>query len=481
MIIEEIKKELNRAFGKYTFVADGHYYLCNGKRVGISTTGLIHQYSQEFDSETIAQRVATKRNVPVDEILEEWRIENLHSTIKGSMIHEYAQSLWEQKEYTFDYSQVPKEIDLERLKSDIAKLIPQADNFYNDYKDMYTLIGCEMYLGDEEFDECGATDQLMFNNYTQEIAVWDYKTNKEIVYKTKYNQKMKVPLQKFDDVNHVHYSLQLCDYSHKITKNTGLKIGEKMLIHFDINKPNYTIIEPLDMMEEAKEILEMRRVKNMNSVPVLIYGKSGTGKSTSLRNFKNEDIAIINVLGKPLPFKNVLKNIVTTDDYATVLENIKKTSRKIVVIDDAGYLITNQFMRTHSKGGGGNAVFAVYNELADNFWSLISEIKKIPGGKTVYFVMHEDVNEFGIYRPKTIGKLLDDKVCIEGMFTIAIRTMIEDGKYIFRLKNNGNDVTKTPFDMFDKECMENDLKELDTVIKEYYDLNKVEDKKEEEN
>ena len=104
------------------------------------------------------------------------------------------------------------------------------------------------------------------------------------------------------------------------------------------------------------------------------------------------------------------------------------------------------------------------------------KLKKYQGGKTVYFVMHEDVNEFGIYRPK-IGKLLDDKVCIEGMFTIAIRTMIEDGKYIFRLKNNGSDVTKTPFDMFDKDFMDNDLKEL-AVIKEYYELDKIEDKKE---
>ena len=88
MTVKEIKDKLDLAFGKYEFVADGHYYLCNGKRVGISTTGLIHQYSQEFDSETVAQRVATKRNVSVEEVLEEWRIENLHSTIKGSMIHE---------------------------------------------------------------------------------------------------------------------------------------------------------------------------------------------------------------------------------------------------------------------------------------------------------------------------------------------------------------------------------------------------------
>ena len=131
---------------------------------------------------------------------------------------------------------------------------------------MYSLIACEMYLGEKITTSGGATDQLMFNNYTQEVAVWDYKTNKEIVYKTKYNQKMKVPLNKFDDVNHIHYSLQLCDYAYKIIKNTGLEVKEKTIIHFDITKDNYTIIEPLDMMEEAKEILEMRRkIKNENS------------------------------------------------------------------------------------------------------------------------------------------------------------------------------------------------------------------------
>ena len=95
MTVEEIKEKLNKAFGKYEFVSNGHYYLC--KRVGISTTGLIHQYGNEFDSETMAQRVATKRGITPEEVLEEWRVENLHSTIKGCMVHEYAQSLWEQK------------------------------------------------------------------------------------------------------------------------------------------------------------------------------------------------------------------------------------------------------------------------------------------------------------------------------------------------------------------------------------------------
>ena len=114
----------------------------NAKQVTSAT------YEQEFDSDTISQMVANKRGISQQEVLEEWRIENLHSTIKGSIIHEFAQSLWEGKEYKFDYSNIPPEIDLDRLKSDIKKLIPQAINFYNDYKDMYELIGCEIYLGD---------------------------------------------------------------------------------------------------------------------------------------------------------------------------------------------------------------------------------------------------------------------------------------------------------------------------------------------
>ena len=137
--VENIKSKIKEVFGKYEFIEEGHYYLCNGKRVGISTTGLISQYEQKFDSDTISQQVADKRGISQQEVLEEWQIENLHSTIKGSMVHEFAQSLWEGKEYKFDYSNVPKEIDLDRLKSDIKKLIPQAINFYNNYKDILTI------------------------------------------------------------------------------------------------------------------------------------------------------------------------------------------------------------------------------------------------------------------------------------------------------------------------------------------------------
>lgn len=470
----DIRNKIENAFGKYTFIEDGHYYLCNGKRVGISTTGLIAQYEQKFDSDTISQQVANKRGVSQEKVLEEWQIENLYSTIKGSFIHEFAQSLWENKEYKFDYSKVPKEIDIDRLKNDIAKLIPQTINFYNDYKDIYELIGCEIYLGDEDYDECGATDQMMLNKNTGEIVIIDYKTNKKIEYESFRHKKMLIPLQEFDDCNYIHYSFQLNDYKYKFEKNTNLKVSETFIVYFNINADNYEIIKPLNMENEVKEILEIRRVKDMNSVPVLLIGKSGSGKSASLRNFKKDELAIANVLGKPLPFKSNLE-APKVDDYATILKAIEHTSKKVIVIDDANYLITNEFMAKSSVKG-----FDKYNEIGNNFFNLINGIKNVKGGKTVYLIMHEDTDDEGNVKPKTIGKLLDDKVNIQGMFTVCIRSMFENGKYIFRLKTNGQDCVKTPIGLFEDDEMENDLKIVDEKIREYYELDKEEEKKVEE-
>ncbi len=203
-------------------------------------------------------------------------------------------------------------------------------------------------------------------------------------------------------------------------------------------------------------------------IPVLIMGKSGSGKSTSLRNFEN--VGLINVLGKPLPFKNSVKSV-TTDDYATVLKVLNSCEAKSIVIDDAGYLMTNQFMRGHSSEGKGNGIFTFYNDLGDKFWGLIRfVVKTLPEDKIVYFVMHEDKNEFGDIKPKTIGKMLDDKVCIEGMFTIAIRAMISNGKYVFKTLSDGSDICKSPLGMFDTLEIDNDLALVDSRIREYYEI-----------
>lgn len=210
-------------------------------------------------------------------------------------------------------------------------------------------------------------------------------------------------------------------------------------------------------------------------IPVLIIGKSGSGKSTSLRNFGEKELALINVLKKPLPFRRKFESTICTDDYQTILKAIFKTEKKAIVIDDAGYLITNHFMNKHTSVSGGNGVFNLYNEIGDHFWGLIEFVKnKLPDDKIVYFIMHEDKNDFGDIKPKTIGKLLDEKVCIEGMFTIVLRCMNDNNKHYFKTQSDGNDTCKTPLEMFEDKEIDNDLKNVDTVIREYYELNKEE-------
>ena len=212
----------------------------------------------------------------------------------------------------------------------------------------------------------------------------------------------------------------------------------------------------------------------MSSIPVLIIGPSGAGKSASLRNLDPNRVALINVLGKPLPFKGSNKfTSMQTDNYATVKAALKKPNdRDIIVLDDVGYMMTNAFMRGHSETGVGNEKYQFYNTLADNFWGLIETAKKVEGNKRVYFIMHEEQNDFGKIKPKTVGKLIDSTLCLEGMFAICLRALYQDGKHIFRTQTDGQDVAKSPMGMFEDDVIDNDLAYVDQKICEYYEIGK---------
>ena len=463
----EIIKEL-QYFKGIEFHEEQHFYTLDDYKFGVSATSLIETYTQEFDSDSISQMVANKRGITQQEVLNEWKKENEFSCIKGSCIHLKAQSLWMNTNYEIDYNTINDNIDKDRLKKEYDIMSKQAINFYNDYKDMYDMIQDEFIVWSKEFDIAGSIDGIMYNKYTQQCCILDFKSNKDLQFESKYHKKMKVPLHKLDDVNGQHYYIQLSIYKYLIEKYTNIKIDELFIVYFNVNAENYEVIPIPYLKNEVEEILENRRCLRMKSVPVLIIGKSGSGKSASLRNFKKEEIAIANVLGKPLPFKSDL-DAPKVDDYATILKAIEHTDKKVIVIDDANYLITNEFMNKSSVKG-----FDKYNEMGNNFFNLINGIKNVEGGKTVYLIMHEDTDDEGNVKPKTIGKLLDDKVNIQGMFTICLRSMFDNGNYIFRLKTNGQDCVKTPIGLFDEEQIENDLKLVDTKIREYYELDKEE-------
>lgn len=204
---------------------------------------------------------------------------------------------------------------------------------------------------------------------------------------------------------------------------------------------------------------------------ILIYGKSGSGKSRSLINFGEEEIYLVNVLNKRLPFAKKFKFVTTSDDYATIKTGLKRMPMKVAVIDDAGYLLTNPFMRGHAMPKKGSSSFDLYNDIADNFWGLLMFIKnELPEDVLVYIIMHEETSDYGETKVKTIGKLLSEKVCIEGMATVCLRCITQGTQHSFRTQSDGLDISKSPEGMFEGLTIENDLKAVDTAIRAYYGM-----------
>ena len=207
------------------------------------------------------------------------------------------------------------------------------------------------------------------------------------------------------------------------------------------------------------------------AIPVLIIGKSGSGKSASMKSCVGKDFNVVRVLNKPLPFKGKI-NGWNSDDYQFIRKALKGAPAKSIVIADAGYLITNFFMRNHSTKGKGNDVFGLYNQMADDFWRLIQDtvINELPPDKIVYIIMHEDTDDYGNIKAKTIGKLLDEKVCIEGQCTVVLRCVNNMTEHKFITQSDGSAISKSPEGMFEDMEIPNDLLLVDNAIREYYEI-----------
>lgn len=200
------------------------------------------------------------------------------------------------------------------------------------------------------------------------------------------------------------------------------------------------------------------------AVLVMVYGQSGTGKSTSLRNFGEDQVAVINVSGKPLPFRSALKTAVS-NDYQMITKTLPKINAPSIVIDDATYLMVDEFMRNAKVTG-----YQKYTDMAKNFSDLIEAAKALPNNKIVYFIGHSDQTDDGREHFKTIGKMLDNYVTLEGKFVIVLKTVVKDGHYFFATQNNGQDTVKTPMGMFDAPLIDNDLAMVDKVIRDYWNM-----------
>ena len=205
----------------------------------------------------------------------------------------------------------------------------------------------------------------------------------------------------------------------------------------------------------------------MAAIGVLVLGNSGTGKSTAMRNFTDSDVSVINVAGKRLPFPNAknLKKIVVTDDYQKIIALLRQSQSKSIVIDDSQYIMANEFMRKSSEKG-----FDKFTLIGRHFWDIVESLKQLPDDKIVYFLHHLDTDDNGCMKAKTQGRLIDNHICLEGMFGIVLRTFVNNGHYGFFTQNQGNDTVKTPMGMFESVTIDNDLKMVDATIRKYYGI-----------
>ncbi len=200
-------------------------------------------------------------------------------------------------------------------------------------------------------------------------------------------------------------------------------------------------------------------------VTVLVLGHSGAGKSTSLRNFEPGELGIFNSAGKALPFRKVLPSV-DTKDYTLIKRGLAGNRSRAYVIDDANYLMAFENFAKAQQSGYGK-----FTDMAVNFEQLL-EVAAMNTDKdtVVYFLMHPDYDEAGRMKPKTIGKMLDNQLTVEGMFPIVLLAVHDAEGYGFLTHDPGNTPVKTPMGMFEEDRIDNDLKLVDSVIRDYYGM-----------
>ena len=251
MTKKEYIKELDKAFKDFIFFENDHHYEYKGKKVGISATRLIEQYTNEFNAELIAEKVAIRDNKTVQEVLDEWKMKNELACLKGDYGHVHVQNRFA----GINILDELKDCSM-TLKTPLELIFKQGDNFYNDYKDKLELIANEFIIGSEDYDIASAIDGLFINKETGGLILVDYKTNSDIHKNEKYAKPMKAPLRSLKDNTLNHYYLQLSLYKYIVEKYTNLQVEEMFIVYMSENNSNYEIINIPYLKKEAEELLE---------------------------------------------------------------------------------------------------------------------------------------------------------------------------------------------------------------------------------
>lgn len=205
-------------------------------------------------------------------------------------------------------------------------------------------------------------------------------------------------------------------------------------------------------------------------VAVLVLGASGSGKSTSMRNFKENDVRILNVASKPLPFRNVNKlKKADKATYAMIKGAVKSGQTLSYVVDDAQYLMAFESFDKINETG-----YSKFSAMAKNYEDMLRTIQEDTSPDTIVYIMqHIDKDEDGNIKAKTLGKMLDQQLTVEGLFSIVLLAKAEERRHFFVTQSDGTNPCKSPMGMFDEIEIDNDLKMVDDTIREYYGMKKA--------
>lgn len=215
------------------------------------------------------------------------------------------------------------------------------------------------------------------------------------------------------------------------------------------------------------------------SIATVVMGVSGHGKTASIRNVNPDDAILIQAIKKPLPFRalgwkpwdNESKtgSIACTDNARNIcaaIQRAEQNGKSIVIVDDYQYVLANEFMRrSHEKS------FDKFNDIGRNAWDVMTAATSGPDHIRVYILTHVQTDEYGMHgKMKTVGKLLDEKIVLEGMVTTVLRSVKSDEGYFFRTQSDGTDTVKSPMGLFESEMIDNDIAAVDSAICEYYGI-----------
>lgn len=474
MTLEEVKQKL-KVFDKYKFFENGHYYTYKDKKVGVSVTKYISQFENEFDSNTLSQKVADKNGISQFEVLNEWKRKGEYSCLKGTAIHEWLQDNYANREYKFDLSQLEEYPEYYKIE-DIEHLKKMAIDFINDYKNRYILIGDEILCGIPDFDIASAIDLLFYDTVNNEVVLADIKTNTDLKgWKStpSYVKKMLQPLENIKDITFEHYKIQLSIYRYFLEEYAHIPISDNMfIVYLSEKEESYNIIQIPYLKNEVEKILKLRRANKMAKM-ILVMGEPASGKTVSLRNIpKNElyyidcDKKGLNYKGWKNDFNEENKNYFKTNDGELIAKCMQGISEKredihYIVIDTINsIMIADEMRRSKDKN------FDKWIDLASCIFNLVNIVPDLRDDITVIFIGHTQTDDEGFTRLLTNGKKLN-KIGLEKYFDTVLIAKNNDGKYVFETKSPSS-TARTPMGSYDDEqYIDNDLYEVIKVLKEY--------------